>query len=256
MSFSLRREEWTISRKFGQNSYSLLRLRSLLRLLQRDTSKRRAGGASSSASAKMANEGEAVAAVQAVYEALKNRGDVCASADELALLLRAVRSFPRCVGVITPACWALYKNARDRAAADSAVEAGAAEALAACLPHESVNAHGWLAGAQLVYNCSHEQLQRFSNAGWPDAALSLLRQLLLSPIGAESYVLSRSHATFVLSKCLKFCEPAGRQGLLEKGAVEARALPLPLLDQQHVSASYLHATLKSVPRLRRLSCTL
>lgn len=116
--------------------------------------------------------------------------------------------------------------------ADSAINVGAAEALAACLPHKGSSGVAWFTVCLLMSHSSpQQQLRRFCDAGWADAALSLLKQLLHSSAG-ESCASDLSSATVVLSLCLTHYEPC-RHRLLKKGAVEVRGPPLPLFHSTY-----------------------
>lgn len=223
--------------------HMLWKLRLLSRPLfpQRGTSKRRAGGASSSDSAKMHSEGEAAASVQAVFfVSVTRRGEfACATTEQLAQLLAALRLFPDSRGVVEKACDALITSIEQRQGfADLAVDAGAAEALVMCFPHENSNARAWVTGAALVSRCSPPQLRRFSNAGWPDAALSLLLRLRRSENGVELSVENWCPATYVLSFCLAKNE-SSREGGCWRRAQWRRELCLAPVPLTACSASTL-----------------
>lgn len=133
-----------------------------------------------------------------------------ATSAEITTFVDAIRAFPAAENVLRPAWEALFCCA-EMGLSSAVVDAGAAEALFACRTHDPASA--WLAASILCVTCEQERMHRLVDAGWADAALSLLPTSLESP-WLEAVVK-------VLTRCITDYEPCAKR-LIRRGVLKAR----------------------------------
>lgn len=140
-------------------------------------------------------------------------------------LVEAIRAFPAAEDVLLPACEALH-CCGEMKHSSIAVDAGAAEALFACRAHAPDGV--WQTAGALCD--AREPVGRFVDAGWPEAALSLLS----STTHLESYCLRP--AVKILSGCALGHTPCA-QMIIQRGVLKVRPDPFVSHRNRHASGN-------------------
>lgn len=142
------------------------------------------------------------------------------SADEVELIIRALRTFPADAAVVAKACQTLElcvgragNQRQQQELAAAAIRAGAAPVLKKCWDSVGDGSNVWIAATWLA-QCPMDYVVFLADAGWAEAALNFLSELDFAAAPWKPHT-----AAQILARCVAVYTPC-RDGIFQRGAVK------------------------------------